>query len=33
MNDALLKLENVYMEYGSGARRFTGKVDLLIANI
>lgn len=23
MNDALLKLENVYMEYGSGARRFT----------
>ncbi|NLA80343.1 MAG: ABC transporter ATP-binding protein, partial [Chloroflexi bacterium] len=23
MNDALVKLENVYMEYGSGARRFT----------
>jgi NitT/TauT family transport system ATP-binding protein len=23
MTDALLKLENVYMEYGSGARRFT----------
>ncbi len=28
MTEALLKLENVYMEYGSGARRFTAVEDV-----